>query len=445
MPSSSGAEPVSITVVQPTEIPDPELLVPEFSPFAGIRYDCDAAGAALDVVVAPPYDVVDEEERAALEAAHPRNSVRLILPRDEHAEGDRYARAAARFAEWCADGVLVADAQPRFYAYSMEFTDDRGRPRHTRGVIGALALPDPARDEKSDAGPVLPHERTLPKAKSDRLALLRAMRVNVDPIWGLTLGAGLTARLDGATPLATCTDEGGTVHRLGAIDDPEAIAAIETIVRDSPLVLADGHHRFETACNYRDEQRASGADDPGAAAIMCFVVELVDDELWIEPIHRLVDLPPGHDLRTALADVFTIEDAGPSTPENVDALVERMRAEGALGLVDRRGLALARPDAGARTVALAEEHPAVAATDAAVVEALVVPRLPRATWQYRHDAHAIAAAVDKGTAAAGILCTPVSVAQTRAAATDGARMPQKTTFFSPKPRTGMVFRSLDRD
>jgi hypothetical protein len=122
-----------------------------------------------------------------------------------------------------------------------------------------------------------------------------------------------------------------------------------------------------------------------------------------------------------------------------------MRAEGALGIVDGRGLALARPDAGARTVALAEEHPAVAATDAAVVEALVVPRLPRATWQYRHDAHAIAAAVDKGTAGAGILCTPVSVAQTRAAATDGARMPQKTTFFSPKPRTGMVFRSLDRD
>ena len=208
-------------------------------------------------------------------------------------------------------------------------------------------------------------------------------------------------------------------------------------------MLADGHHRFETALNYRAERRAAGIDDPGAAAIMCFVVELVDDELWIEPIHRLVDLPAGVDLRAALADAFTITDAGPITPENVDALTDRMRAEGGLGLADARGLALAIPRPEVRAAALAGEHPAVAATDAALVEALVVPRLPGASWQYRHDAAATAAAVDKGSASAAILCSPVTVAQTRAAAVDRARMPQKTTFFSPKPRTGMVFRTLD--
>jgi uncharacterized protein (DUF1015 family) len=208
-------------------------------------------------------------------------------------------------------------------------------------------------------------------------------------------------------------------------------------------VLADGHHRFETATNYRNERTAAGSDDPGATAIMCLVVELVEDELCIEPIHRLVDLPAGTDLRAALVDAFDVRPAGANTPEAVDALVARMRDEHGLGLVDAQGLALAVPRADVATRELASEHPAVAGTDAALVEALVVPRLPGATWQYRHDAAACAALVDKGAATAAILCSPVTVADTRAAATARTRMPQKTTFFWPKPRTGMVFRPLD--
>lgn len=411
--------------------------MPELSPFAGVRYDCDAAGAVLGVLAAPPYDVVDDDEHAALEASHPHNSVRLILPRDETEEGDRYARATAAFAEWQAAGVLFVDERPRFYTYRMEYRTAGGAARHTRGVIGALRLPDAGADD------VLPHERTLPKAKSDRLSLLRAMRVNVDPIWGLSLGAGLTELLEPAEFLCSCEDGDGTRHTLAAIDDPERIAAIEAIVGRSPLVLADGHHRFETACAYRDERRAAGFTDDGSDAIMCFVVELVDDELTIEPIHRLIDLPAGADVRAELADAFVVTAAGPITPEGVDALTARMRDEHGLGLVDASGLALAVPRAEVRAAALAGEHPAVAATDAAVVEALVVPRLPDASFHYRHDARAVAALVDKGAASAAILCSPVTVAQTRAAAVDRVRMPQKTTFFWPKPRTGMVFRTLD--
>jgi uncharacterized protein (DUF1015 family) len=194
-------------------------------------------------------------------------------------------------------------------------------------------------------------------------------------------------------------------------------------------VLADGHHRFETAKNYRAER---GDSDRGADAIMALVVELVDDELCIEPIHRLVELPAGVDVRARLADAFDIRDAGPNTPEGVDALVTAMATQHALGLVDANGLALA-------TVRGSERDP----IDAAVVEELVVPRLPEATWQYRHDAAACAALVDKGNASAAVLCSPVSVEQTRAVSLAGERMPQKTTFFWPKPRTGMVFRSLD--
>jgi uncharacterized protein (DUF1015 family) len=396
--------------------------MPRFSPFAGVRYDSDGAGAPLDALVAPPYDVVDEDQRSALEAADEHNSVRLILPRDGRA-GDRYERAAETFRRWRAAGVLRADAAPRFYSYRMAYTDPRGARRHTHGVIGALALP-----ESGEHG-VLPHERTLPKAKSDRLSLLRAMRVNADPIWALSLSSGLTRLLATAVPLVSCSDADGVHHELAAVDAPDAIAALASSVASSPVVLADGHHRFETAINYRNELRAARAPVRGADAIMTFVVELIDDELCIEAIHRLVDLPPGVDLRARLGDAFEIRDAGANTPDAIDALESAMARHHALGIVDEHGLALAIPP-----------KPEIGAV---LVEELAVPRLEEATWQYRHDARAVAALVDKRTASAAILCTPVSVAQTRAAAVAGERMPQKTTFFWPKPRTGMVFRTLD--
>jgi uncharacterized protein (DUF1015 family) len=411
--------------------------VPAFSPFAGIRYDCSVAGAELAALAAPPYDVVDEDQRAALEAADPHNAVRLILPRDVETDGDRYERAAATFARWREQGVLTADPQARFYAYGMHYRGPHGEPRHTRGVIGALALSEPGDSS------ILPHERTLPKAKSDRLALLRAMRVNLDPIWGLT-PAPLTALLDGATPLCSCTDADGVYHELGAIDAADSIRAVEAAVASAPLVLADGHHRFETACNYRDELRRGGLSPRGAGAIMTFVVELSDDELCIQPIHRLLDLPAGVDVRARLADAFTITDGGPVTPEGVEALEHRMTVDDAIGIVDTHGLALAHPTPAVRDAALAAVDPVVAGTDAALVEHVAVPRLPEAQWTYRHDAAAVAALVDKGTASAALLLRPVTVAQTRAAALAGQRMPQKTTFFYPKPRTGMVFRALDR-
>ena len=416
--------------------------MPDFFPFAGIRYD-DSRNGGTDLTgrAAPPYDVIDEEQRGALEASHPENAVRLILPRDADVDGDRYARAAAAYATWCHDGVLRRDPQPRFYGYRMDFTDDHGRPRHTIGVLGALALPE------AGEGSVLPHERTLPKAKSDRLALLRATRVNLDPIWCLSLTPGLTGLIETKHPLGTCTDEDGTSHTVFAIDDPAAQAAISAAVRSNPLVLADGHHRFETALTYRDECREKGQPDPGAEAIMTFVVELADDQLCIKPIHRLVHLPPaGASPRQLLSESFSVTDAGPNTPEGVELLEISMRAQGGIGLVDGDGLALLVPDPVIAAAALADlsngEEP-VARTDAALVEAVAVPLLAGATIEYRHDALGVAALVAKGVADAALLLRPVSVADTRAAALAGVRMPQKTTFFAPKPRTGMVFRTLD--
>ncbi len=412
--------------------------MPDFFPFAGIRYDSRNGTDDLTTRAAPPYDVIDEEQRAQLEATDPHNAVQLILPRDRTRTDDRYDVAAGTYRAWCATGVLAQDPAPRFYAYRMDFRDEQQRPRSTTGVIGALALPEPG-----DAT-VLPHERTLPKAKSDRLALLRATRVNLDPIWGLSLTEGLSDLLaPTAAPLTTCTGEDGAHHTIWAIDDPRAQQAVRDAVRATPLVLADGHHRFETALTYRDERRRAGIADPGAGAIMALVVELADEQLCIEPIHRLLHLPAGADARRLLADAFTIEPAGPNSPEGVAALQAAMAARPGLGLVDGEGLAVLVTRSDVAAAALAGEEPAVARTDAALVEAVVVPRLEEATIEYRHDAIGVAGLVAKGAADAALLLRPVSVADTRAAALARARMPQKTTFFSPKPRTGMVLRSLD--
>ncbi|MGH9048145.1 MAG: DUF1015 family protein [Acidimicrobiia bacterium] len=418
--------------------------MPEFLPFAGIRYDAarltGSTGPSADVgaVAAPPYDVIDEVDRARLEAADPHNAVHLILPRDASGR-DRYRVAADTLASWQAEGVLTADAEERFYLYVMEFEDEDGRPRRTRGVIGALGLP-----AAPGTGTVMPHERTSPKAKSDRLALLRATRANLDPIWCLSLASGLTDLLEAepGASLAACVDADGVRHRLRALEGDAA--RIAAAVGAAPLMIADGHHRFETACAYRDQRADTGEVDPGAGRIMAFVVELSEAELCVRAIHRLLTGISEIDLRDALAPAFEIVGMGFNTPEGVALLRARMASTGGLGLAERGRLALLTPRADALAPALGGVEPQLRAVDATVFEAGILPRLPAATEVgYRSDAAVAAGIVEKGAAEAAVLLRPVTVPQIRAAAFAGVRMPQKTTFFHPKPRTGMVFRRLD--
>jgi uncharacterized protein (DUF1015 family) len=414
--------------------------VPEFLPFRGIRYALSAETSPADVgsVAAPPYDVIDDDDRATLESSDPRNSVRLILPRAGEDGRDRYQVASDCFDEWRRTGALVIDDPARFYLYEMLFEDENGRFRRTHGVIGALELP-PRGTDPGAAG-VLPHERTMKTAKSDRLSLLRATRANFDPIWVLSLTEGLSKLLvPHRLPLiAYCEDSEGVTHRLFPLTLHQDIAAVSKDVAAAPVVLADGHHRFETACAYRDERVAAGLDDPGAERIMAFAAELADDELSVQPIHRLLLGLDGVDVRTALNGAFTVLDAGANTPERVIELRARMRDEDALGLIDRSGLALLRP-----TREVTDTSEALSDVDSIRFDAHVRPALPGATVTFRSDAAAVATLVEKGAVDAAVLLRPVTVAQIRAAAFARVRMPEKTTFFSPKPRTGMVFRSLD--
>lgn len=395
-----------------------------FEPFRALRYDLDRV--ELPRVVSPPYDVIDDVLRAELAGRDPHNAVRIDLPVDEGGE-DRYQVARRLLGEWTTDGVLATDAAPSFTVYRMGYVDDAGQPRHTTGIIGALELNPPGTD-------ILPHEHTTPKAKSDRLDMLRSCRANLSAIWGLSLGKGLTDLLPiDQAPVADFVDEDGVQHTVWVVDDEATCAAISSSVAAQPVVIADGHHRFETSLAYRGEREAADTTgDAGAAALtMAYVVELVEDELTVRAIHRLIaGLPDGFDLVGALSPWF--EPLGP--PPDGLAVTAAMDDTAALCLVLPEGETLLRP----RSDALADARD----LDSARLD-VALATLPEHQLTFQHGPDNVRAAVASGRAQAGVLLRPASIAQIDATAHGGERMPPKTTFFHPKPKTGLVFRSLD--
>lgn len=414
--------------------------MPDFLPFRGIRYGPDEIGGTdLSAVAAPPYDVVDERRRAHLRERSPFNAIHLTLPAEDGGR-DRYEHAGDLWREWLDSGVLVADDTPRFYVYEVQFQSDDGSPRRTTGVIGALELCTPGEHG------ILPHERTMPKPKGDRLDLLRSTRANLEPIWGLSLAPGLTDALvpEHDEPLGHVTDTRGAHHRLFALTDPERVDALRSLVANSPVVLADGHHRYETSIAHRDERRAAEGDAPGAHDhILCLVVELSADQLAVQPIHRLVTGLGERSLRPELARWFDLIDLDAS--EGPERIKRRMAAEAAPALVDREGVALLLPRSGELDEAMRAETEPMRAVDAARFEAVIAPLLASvgAEVEYRHDLADVSRAVGRAEADAAVLLRPVEVPTIQAVARAGDRMPQKTTFFHPKPSTGLVFRSLD--
>jgi uncharacterized protein (DUF1015 family) len=403
--------------------------VPGFAPFSALRYD-PARFAPADVT-APPYDVLSAEDRTALVARNPHNAVLIDLPVEEDGP-DRYEAAGARLRAWEQEGVLARDAAPQFTAYRMTTTDDLGRPVATLGVLGALELSGP------DEGEILPHEHTTPKAKSDRLDLLRGTRANLSAIWGLSLAKGLTALLpvDGE-PFQRWEDEDGTRHETWRITDPAACDAIAAAVASAPVVIADGHHRYETSLAYREERRsADGAGTP-ADATLCYVVELTDEQLTVRAIHRLVHGLADLDLAAALAALPGASEVGAADAEEVrsGAVLARMD--------DLEAVAVVGGDGSARLVRLdPAQTPDLDDLDSARL-AHALRGLGDHELTYQHGTDRAQRAVASGDADWAVLIRPVTVAAIERNAHDGRRMPPKSTFFHPKPRTGIVFRTLD--
>ncbi len=392
-----------------------------FQPFPAIRYALDRV--ALDRVISPPYDVIDDRQRSELAGRDAHNAVRIDLPADEDGR-DRYEVARSLLAGWRADGVLVTDTGPTFTIYRMAYRDDAGVARRTTGVIGALELSPPGTD-------ILPHEHTTPKAKSDRLDMLRSCRANTSAIWGLSLAKGLTDLLPVDAPPDAVVDDGeGVEHSVWVVDDPGACAAIARAVAAQPVVIADGHHRYETSLAYRRErEQADGGAGP-AGATLAYVVELVEDELTVRGIHRLVDgLADGVDAVAALGPWFEALGPPPAGTPLTTAMVEA----GALAAVIPGGEVLLRP----RPDALADVRDLDSARLDAALGALGEHRL-----RFQHGVDNVRAAVASGDAQLGVVLRPATVAQIEATAHGGERMPPKTTFFHPKPKTGLVFRDL---
>lgn len=388
--------------------------MPRFEPFRGLRYE--PGSVRLDQVIAPPYDVIGSAERGTLAHRSPYNAVRVELPEADLQRGvDRYQVAAELLSSWIDRWMLVPDPTPAFYPYRM--TAPSGQT--TTGVIGALEV---------DAGDVLPHEETMAKPRSDRLDLLRATRANLSPIWGLSLAGGVSATFaPEGPPAGDAYDDQGVRHQIWVLDQPTAVAAVAAAVGSAPVVVADGHHRYETARTYRQEVgRRSPAD-----LVMALVVELSEDQLHVGPIHRLLaGVPDGTALVKSFGQWFEVVRAGDASERVVGALGE----SGSLALVAAGAawLLTPRPDA---------YEAAASDLDASLVQ-LVLADLPHHEIDYCHSWQEATNAIDTGTAEAAVLLRPVRVAQIADWAGAGRRMPPKTTYFSPKPRTGMVFRPL---
>lgn len=425
--------------------------VPTFLPFAGLRYDLDVLAArepdsrpvnrtaALSQVIAPPYDVISPTERDELVGHSPYNVVQLELPvADANAGLDAYQAAARLLEAWKDEGILRRDGGPAFYAYAMSFEDEMGQPRRTAGVIGALALSPPGE------GDILPHEHTMPKPKSDRLDLLRACHANLSPVWGLSLAPGLSelCHPSAAAEIVTAVDDDAVTHQLWP-SDPHAARTISDLVSSAPVVIADGHHRYETALAYQAERRTENNGQPGDHDyIMALVVELANDQLSVRPIHRLVSgLPEDLDIVAELDRHFEMTPAPDgipgSSPGQADgsALLTMMADQGTLGLVTREGMWLAQPRATTQAAAGAD-------LDSARLGVALADLAPH-HLDYQHDVSEALGSVRSGRAQAAVLLRPASVAVIAQTANQRLRMPPKTTLFWPKPRTGMVIRPVD--
>ncbi|GAB3747287.1 DUF1015 family protein [Microlunatus parietis] len=390
--------------------------MPAFVPFAALRY---AATDDLDALVAPPYDVLSEADAETFRQRSEHNIVHLDVPSGP----DGYARSGRLLERWQRTGILVADAGPTFTIYRVRFTDAAGVPRDLAGVIGGLEVVD------EGAGGVLPHERTTPKASTDRLDLTRATRANLSPVWGLALASGLTALLaEPGEPVGKVSDE-GVEHVVERVADPARVAAIAELVGSDDVLIADGHHRYGVSRIYRDEVRAAtGRTDTAAEQTLAYVGELVADQLSVAAIHRLYQGISAADLLAALRRRFRTSEIAAPTPETLAA----MEADGYLVLVGS--------DVAWRLDPLPGAFEDVRELDGAWLEAALADVPHEVTYQ--HGLAEVTAAVRDGRAEAGVLIRPVSVAEIQRTAREHLLMPPKSTFFTPKLKTGLVLRPL---
>jgi uncharacterized protein (DUF1015 family) len=396
----------------------------DVEPLNALHYDLSKVGG-LQPVAAPPYDVIDAAQRAELLGRSPYNVVEVDLPQNG---SDPYGHAADVLLRWNDEGIVVRDSSPALWALAQDYVGPDGQQRTRHGVF--------ARVKVTDYGPgrIRPHERTHPGPKEDRLRLTRATRANLSPIFSLYDDPGSAAwsavePFTRDTPWGTVTDEDGTVHKLWRIDDGDAIAAFKDALADTELLIADGHHRYETARVYQQEN--ASADH----VLMCLVA-LQDSGLTVFPTHRLVQGDKAK-LQAAIDRDWTTTPTG--------TLSIGYYADGAEQTLYLKDWAIADD-------ALQGKPEPYRRLDTAVLEALILKQALGMTeddishfngLNYARTPEQAKAQVDAGEFDAAFLMTATPVERVRDVAAAGENMPPKSTYFFPKVLTGMVFNPLE--
>jgi uncharacterized protein (DUF1015 family) len=434
--------------------------MPRVSPFAGLRYAAQATD--LPKLISPPYDVIDADEQAELVALSPHNAIHLELPADAPGKpGSRYRLAAEHLAQWRRNQILVADPRPAYYLSETQFSY-AGQTLRRRDLLAALDV------EPWSSGAVLPHEHTMSGPKADRLELLRATHLNSSPIWVLHRDplpaldeAWSAAETRPATVEFTWRDE---QHRVWMVDEAATLEAIQQAFSSGgPLYIADGHHRYETSLAFKAE---AGATVPGAGATLATVTWAEDPGLLALPTHRLMhDLDPSLTLEEAEtrwsdavhAEYYPVWEGAPA--EQIDALMQQLASSGraapsiglyGLGQLDLLGVLELRGRKAPEGALPAERSDAWKSLDVSLLHSLLVDPLvaetgrPREdTLSYVRDPQAAVRAVREGRASAAFFLNPTPVTGVLAVADAHDRMPEKSTYFHPKPPAGLLMRDLD--
>jgi uncharacterized protein (DUF1015 family) len=421
----------------------------EVLPFNALHYDLGKVGS-LDAVAAPPYDVIDAAGRAALLERSPYNAVAIDLPKpfdpadpDSNPSGDPYAEAAAKIESWKADGALVQDEAPSIWAMTQDYTAPDGSSHSRHGILVRVRVED------YESGTVRPHERTHPGPLLDRLELTRATGYNLSPIFSLSTEDAWPLVEPGLSeePWGEARDESGTVNRLWKVDDPAAHAAVTERLAGAQLLIADGHHRYETARAFRDEV---GGEGPHNYTLMS-LTGLDDPGLTVFPTHRLLSGFASHPERqqrlgNGLRELFEVSEV---SREELDPAGED--GVGVFGLYDsfhKQAFRLRLKDAAEVDRRLDGKPEAYRRLDSAILETLVLKGLAgmsdhdideRRGLEYAKSVGDALAMVDGGHYDVAFIQRPVPVEQVKAVAETDENMPPKSTYFFPKVMTGFAF------
>lgn len=410
----------------------------EVVPFRGILYNTSKVSGSD--VVAPPYDIISNELRGELYKRSPYNIVRIDAGEEHDNDNElenKYMRAARHMSEWLKEGVLTRAGKPCFYAYEVEYKAGGGV-KKLRGFFGSVRLEDLGRG-------VYPHEETHSKPKIDRLNLITACRANTSPVYSLydspgRMASGIVEKTSRETkPYIDAEDADGTFHRLWVIEKDEDINIIKEELRDKPIFIADGHHRYETALEYQRLMREGSEDLTGSKPynyVLMFLANIADEGITILPTHRIVKHSCKNALE-ALSGCFEIRKLN-SRGNIIEEMKGRPQTFGFFNKGDMSQYLLSYRGAGLKDI-----HPALKGLDVVILHDLIFRGLLKVTKiSYEMDASAAVKKASGGNYDAVFFLNPTRVEDVERVALSSAKMPPKSTYFYPKVITGFVINSL---